>query len=116
MHEMSYIAKMVNMAEEIAKENNAKSVRKIVVEIGKTSGVMPYYMYKYFPDAIKGTLLETAELECLEVPVKALCEECGKEYLPNRDNRYLCPFCGGRKAHIIEGKGVVLKSVEVEDK
>lgn len=115
MHEMSYIAKMVNMAEEVARENDAKAVRKIVVEIGKTSGVMPYYMYKYYPDAVKGTLLENAELECLEVPVKALCEECGKEYLPSRENRYLCPFCGGRKAHIIEGKGVVLKNVIIED-
>lgn len=115
MHEMSYIAKMVNMAEEVARENKVCSIRKIVVEIGKTSGVMPYYMYKYFPDAAKGTLLENAELECVEVPVKALCEECGKEYLPSRENRYLCPFCGGRKAHIIEGKGVVLRNVIVED-
>ena len=115
MHEMSYIAKMVNMAEDVARENKARSVKKIVVEIGKTSGVMPYYMYKYCPDAVKGTLLENAELECLEVPVKALCEECGNEYLPNRENRYLCPVCGGRKAHIIEGKGVVLRNVIVED-
>ena len=112
---MSYIAKMVNLAEEVARENNAKAVTKIVVEIGQTSGVMPYYMYKYFPDAAKGTMLEEAELECLEVPVKALCEECGKEYLPNRENRYLCPHCGGRRAHIIEGKGVVLKNVIVAD-
>ena len=112
---MSYIAKMVNMAEEVARENNAKTIKKIVVEIGKTSGVMPYYMYKYFPDASKGTMLEGAELECLEVPVKALCEECGKEYLPSREYRYLCPNCGGRKAHIIEGKGVMLKDVVIAD-
>lgn len=115
MHEMSYIAKMVNLAEEIARENGAKEIKKIVVEIGKTSGVMPYYMHKYFPEASKGSLLEDAELECIEVDVKALCEECGEEYYPNRDNRYLCPHCGGRKAHIIEGKGVVLKNIIIED-
>ena len=116
MHEMSYIAKMVNMAEEVARENNAIGVKKIVIEIGKTSGVMPYYMHKYFPDAAKGTLLENAELECIEVPVKALCEECGTEFFPSRENNYLCPECSGRKARIIEGKGVVLQNVVIEDK
>ena len=115
MHEMSYISRMVSMAIDVAKENNAKRVTRIEVSIGKTSGVMPYYMYKYYPDAVKGTILEGAELICEEVEVKALCEECGKEYFPNRANHYLCPDCGGRKAHIIEGKGVELKNIVLAD-
>lgn len=115
MHEMSYIMRMTGMAIDVANENHARKIKKIVIEIGKTSGVMPYYMYKYYPEAVKGTILEGAELVCEEVPVKALCEECNKEYLPVRDNGYLCPQCGGKKAHIIEGKGVVLKNVEIEE-
>ena len=115
MHEMSYIARMVSLAVEVAEDNNAKKVKSIEVSIGKTSGVMPYYMHKYYPDASKGTILEGAELICKEVPVTALCEECGKEYEPSRDNKYLCPHCGGRKAHIIAGKDVVLTNVVIED-
>ena len=115
MHEMSYIARMVSMAAEVATENNAKKVKSIEVYIGKTSGVMPYYMQKYFPEASKGTIIEGAELICVEVPVKALCEECNNEYFPSRENGYLCPVCGGRKAHIIEGKGVVLNNVVIEE-
>ena len=115
MHEMSYIARMVAMAIEVAEENNAKKVKCIEVEIGKTSGVMPYYMHKYYPEASKGTIVEGAELICEEVPVKALCEECGSEYMPTREHRYLCPSCGGRKAHIIQGKGVTLKNVVIEE-
>ena len=115
MHEMSYIAKMVTMAVEVAKENDAKKVKRIVVEIGKTSGVMPYYMYKYYPEAVKGTILENSELVCEEVPVKALCEECNQEYYPTSENRYLCTHCGGKRAHIIEGKGVNLKNIVIED-
>ena len=112
---MSYISRMVSLAIEVAKENNAAKVKSIVVEIGKTSGVMPYYMHKYYPEAAKGTILEDAELICEEVPVKALCEECGEEYYPTSENRYLCTNCGGRKAHIIEGKGVTLKNIVIED-
>ena len=115
MHEMSYIARMVSMAADVAMENKAKKVKSIEVYIGKTSGVMPYYMHKYFPEAAKGTIIEGAELICVEVPVKALCEECGNEYFPSKENGYLCPVCGGRKAHIIEGKGVVLNNVVIED-
>ena len=89
MHEMSYIARMVSMAAEVAAENNAKKVKSIEVYIGKTSGVMPYYMHKYFPEAAKGTIIEGAELVCVEVPVKALCEECNNEYYPSTFVRYV---------------------------
>ena len=112
---MSYISRMVALAIEVAEENKAEKVKSIVVEIGKTSGVMPYYMHKYYPEAAKGTILEDAELICEEVAVKALCEECGKEYYPTSENRYLCTHCGGRKAHIVEGKGVTLKNIVIED-
>ncbi len=115
MHEMSYISKMVSLAIDIANENNAAKVLRIEVEIGKTSGVMPYYMYKYYPEAIKGTILEGSELVCEETEVKALCEECDNEYYPKKENNYLCPVCGGRKAHIIAGRGVVLRNVVVEN-
>ncbi len=115
MHEMSYIARMVSLAVDVATENRAKKVKSIEVSIGKTSGVMPYYMQKYYPDASKGTILEGAELICVEVPVTALCEECGKEYEPTKESNYLCPFCGGRKAHIVAGKDVVLTNVVIED-
>ena len=115
MHEMSYILKMVNMACEIAAENQAKKVRMIEIDVGQTTGVMPYYMSKYYPEAVKGTILEGSELVCNDVPVKAYCEECGNEYYPTRENRYICPNCGGRRAHIIEGKDVVLKNVVIEE-
>lgn len=115
MHEMSYITRMVNLACEVARDNSAVKVKQIVVDVGQTTGVMPYYMYKYYPEAAKGTIIEGAELVCNEVPVKALCEECDKEYFPSKENRYLCPFCGGKKAHIIEGKDVILKNVVIED-
>ncbi len=115
MHELSYISKMVSLAIEVANENNAGRVVSIEVEIGKTSGVLPYYMYKYYPEVVKGTILENATLVCSEADVRALCDECGSEYYPNRENDYLCPACGGRKAHITGGRGVVLKNVVIED-
>ena len=74
-----------------------------------------YYLNKYYVKVVEGTPLEGSELICEEVPVKALCEECNKEYYPDKSNRYLCPHCGGKRAKIIEGKDIVIKSIMVED-
>ncbi len=114
MHEMSYIAKIADLAIDIARKSGAKVVHKVVVQIGKTSGVLPYYMYKYYPEAVKDTVLEGSELVCEEVEVKACCDECGTQYNPKKELNYLCPNCGGRKAHIIEGRGVTLKDIVIE--
>ena len=115
MHELGYVLKLTNMAIEIANENKAKSVKCVVVEVGKMSGVLSVYMQKYYKDAIKNTILEKSQLVCEEVPVKAHCDECGKDYYPTKDNRYLCTFCNGRKAHIIQGKDVLIKDVVIEE-
>ena len=114
MHELSYITRMCNLAAEVAKENGAKAIKTIEIDIGKSSGVLAFYMHKYFPEAAKGTMLEGAELICNEIPVTALCEICGSEYIPSREFDYLCPDCGGRKAHIIAGRDVTLKNVVIE--
>ena len=112
MHEMSYVTKIVAMAMESA---NGSKIKKINVLVGKTSGILPYYLNKYYTKVIEGTALEGSELICEEVPVKALCEECNTEYYPDKKNRYLCPNCGGKKAKIIEGKDIVIKNITVED-
>ena len=109
MHEMSYVTKIVAMAMDSAKDSKIKSIHVLV---GKTSGVLPYYLNKYYTKVVEGTPLDGTELICEEVPVKALC---GKEYFPDKSNRYLCPNCGGKKAKIIEGKDIVIKSITVED-
>jgi len=112
MHEMSYVTRIVAMATDSAKGSKIKS---IYVLVGKTSGVLPYYLNKYYTKVVEGTELEGSELICEEVPVKALCEECNKEYYPDKSNRYLCPHCGGKRAKITEGKDIVIKSIAVEE-
>ncbi len=115
MHELSYIVKMVNLAENTAKENKIEHVDKIVVEVGAMTGVLPYYLHKYYPEAVAGTSLEGSELEVIEVPVKAVCNSCQKEYSPNAQNDYRCPFCKSIDSHIVAGRDVTLKNIIVND-
>lgn len=114
MHEMSYVVRFVNCAIETAEEKKANRVRRILVSVGEMTDVIPEYLHRYYPSAVKGTILEGSVLETRQEPVRVLCASCEKEYHPDRDNDYACPFCGGKEGKITAGRGVVLEQVELE--
>lgn len=111
MHEMSYCLKMVNLAIETCKENDIKKVDKILVEVGQMTGVLPYYLQKYYPKAVKDTILEDSTLEVIEVLVQTKCDQCGNIYNPKKEEKYLCPKCGSGMGKVIKGRDVILKQV-----
>ncbi|MCR4901435.1 MAG: hydrogenase maturation nickel metallochaperone HypA [Butyrivibrio sp.] len=115
MHELSYMIKMVNLAEDTAIENDIEHIDKIVVEVGAMTGVLPYYLHKYYPEATKGTRLEGSELEVIEIPVKAICNNCQTEYEPTKENDYRCPHCTSTSSHIVAGRDVTLKNILVNE-
>ena len=88
-------------------------VSKMVVSVGEMTGVLPEYLYKYYPQTVKGTILEGAELEVIEVPVRVVCAGCGLEYGPTRENGYACPECKNKNGRIIAGRDVVLERLEM---
>lgn len=114
MHEMSYMLRLADLALQRAEEQHAKKIRRITVDVGETTGVVPYYLHKYFPEAARGTMLEGAEMVTREVPVTATCSDCGTAYHPSRENQYRCPSCGSIRAKITGGRDVVLTSIEIE--
>lgn len=114
MHEMSYIVRLVDIALKTAEDRHLSSVRKIVVKAGRMTGVVPYYMQKYYKAAIRGTLLEGSDIEVIPIEVEAVCGGCGTEYSPDAAHDYLCPVCGGGNCRITAGRSVVLDSMEGE--
>ena len=115
MHELSYIIDIVNTVSEEMENSKIKKVKKIIVDVGEMSGVVPYYLHKYYPEAVKGTKLNDTELETNMVEVLIKCEGCGNDYHPDKQNRYKCPKCGERKGSLLQGKGIQIKALEVED-
>ena len=124
MHEMSYVVRMVNLAQktvenELAKEAAATPlpfrVKKIVVQVGEMTGVIPMYLHRYYPEAVKGTYLEESELETEDLPAMVHCLDCGTEYHPDIENNYSCPKCKSIQGKVIQGRDVLLKEVVLED-
>ena len=115
MHELSYIMDIINSVKELQEKEGAKNVEKIVLEVGKMSGVVPYYLEKYFNEVKDKASLENTVLEVHEMEVKIKCSSCSKIYIPGKENRYRCPVCGERSGDLIQGKGIIIKEVTIED-
>ena len=113
MHEFSVVQSLMGLIEQNAMQNNAKSVSKVVVKIGKLSGIEPHLLKMAFDTFKEKTICENAQLEMIIQDVIAKCEDCNKEFII-KDNRFICPFCKGYNLQIIDGEDMYLLSLELE--
>ncbi len=113
MHEFSVVQSLMGLIEQNAMQNNAKSVSKVVIKIGKMSGIEPHLLKMAFDTFKEKTICENAQLEMIIQDVVAKCEDCGKEFIIE-NNRFICPFCEGYNLQIIDGEDMYLLSLELE--
>ncbi|MDD6351762.1 MAG: hydrogenase maturation nickel metallochaperone HypA [Lachnospiraceae bacterium] len=111
MHELSYMIRMVDTALVACKENDLTSVDELVIKVGETTGLIPHFLEDYYPQCIKGTILEGSKLTVNFIPVTARCDDCGTEYQPSRENSYKCPKCGSIHSKIIGGREFTLERI-----
>ncbi len=113
MHEMSVATHLLNLCIENAEMNSAKSISKIIIKIGKLSGVEPHFLTSAF-DVIKtDTVAANAELEYIHQDVVARCDKCSKDY-QIEDYYIACPQCGSVDVEIIDGEELILMSLELD--
>jgi hydrogenase nickel incorporation protein HypA/HybF len=113
MHEAAVTDSMVKLVLEQAQEHQATVIRKVTVVIGGMSGIVPESMRFYFVELTKGTPAEGAILEVLEVPTRANCLACAHGF-ELEDYLWLCPECGDRNLDIVQGKELLVDSIEVD--
>ncbi len=113
MHEFSIVQSLLGLIEENAKQNNAKSVSKVIVKIGKMSGVEPHLLKIAFDTFKEKTICENAELEMIIQDVIAKCENCGEEFTVE-DYKFVCPKCEGFDLKILDGEDMYLMSIEID--
>ncbi len=113
MHEFSVVQSLMGLIEENVRKNNAKSVSKVVVKIGKLSGIEPHLLKIAFDTFKEKTVCENAELEMIIQDVVAKCEDCKNEFIVE-DNRFVCPICKSFNLNIIDGEDMYLMSLELD--
>ncbi len=108
MHELGITQEVVAIVSERVRGARA---RRVVLEIGKLSAVLPDAVRFCFEVCAQGTELEGAELEIVETPGLARCRRCGAELALEQ------PFgrcaCGGSDLEWLAGEELKIREVEI---
>lgn len=108
MHELGITRSVVAICSENA---GGATVKRVTLEIGKLSAILPDAVRFCFDICSKGTVVEGAKLDIVEIPGKALCVECGIEVeMLNVVGR--CD-CGSRNLKITAGEELKVKELEI---
>jgi hydrogenase nickel incorporation protein HypA/HybF len=110
VHELAISEAIVS---EVCERVGACSVVRVVVEIGQLSAVVPDAVRFCFDLAARGTMLEGAALEILEIPGQARCRKCQAPVALGDCHLGTCPACGGVDLDVVGGQELRIKYVEV---
>ncbi len=110
MHELGITQNIVAIAAEYAA---GAKVRRVTIEIGKLSAILPDSIQFCFDVCCQGTTLEGAELEIIETPGIARCRQCGTEI--QLDQPFGTCACGSHNLEILQGQELKIKTLETEE-
>jgi hydrogenase nickel incorporation protein HypA/HybF len=108
LHEMSITQSVVQM---VCDRMGDTPVRRVCLEIGTLSGIVPDSVRFCFDLMTMGTTLEGAALEIIQPTGKARCRDCGAEFVLN-DLLMLCE-CGSANRELLAGEELKIREVEV---
>lgn len=113
MHELSIANDIFNGVVEETKKRKISRIISIKIEVGKLMAIVPEALEFSFETITKGTFLEGAKLDIVDVPLKMKCNNCSNEFEVN-DYAYTCPNCQNTECEIISGNELLIKSLETE--
>lgn len=110
MHELSITRNIVAIVDEAAR---GRRVRRVTLQIGRLSGVMPGAVAFCFDIVAQGTALAGARLDIEEIDGRAGCAACGGEFVLTQLGMP-CP-CGSRQVTLIQGEELKIRTMEIEE-
>lgn len=114
MHELGIVVHISKTLEELAQENNITDIRRVTLQIGKVSGIVPEYLvdcWKYYRQKVP--LIENSTLEYEWIDAITVCNECEKTYDTIQYGRE-CPYCKSEHTVLLQGNECLIKEIEAE--
>jgi hydrogenase nickel incorporation protein HypA/HybF len=110
MHELAITESVV---EHVVSCVGASRVRRVVLEIGRLSAVVPDAVEFAFEVCARGTTLEGATLEIRNVRGHGVCRRCGNDL--DMDDLFALCACGSSDIEVTRGEELRVREVEVEE-
>lgn len=113
VHEYPITRRIIEIADEYAKKNNANTVRRINLVVGDYSGYEAGSIELYFDIIAEGSLCEHAKLNIERVTPMLQCKQC-KQLFVRKPFSFECPHCDGEGSQTEIGKEFYIKSIEID--
>lgn len=111
MHEAAIVEGLMRILERHAARHGVVAVRRVNVKVGRLRAVEPAQLAACFELFAEGTVAEGAKLAVQELPVRARCRACGREFEVAR-YRFACPGCRGDDVVVTQGQELYMESFE----
>ncbi|MFA6940660.1 MAG: hydrogenase maturation nickel metallochaperone HypA [Clostridiaceae bacterium] len=112
MHEYPITKRIIQIAEEFAKKNNASQIKQINLVVGDYSGYVASSIELYFDIIAEDSICKGAKLSIERVTPMLKCNDCGKLFI-RKPFSFQCPMCNGEGSPTEIGKEFYIKSIEV---
>ncbi len=113
MHEVAIVEDMFRIIMEVAEKEQLSRIDRVHFRVGKMMQVVPELFRFAFDSAKEDTIAKDAELEIEYVPVKMQCRHCAHEFMVE-DQSFYCPKCESSDLDLIQGKELLIQSIEGE--
>ena len=113
MHEMSLAEGVLQIVEDVARAQEFKRVKTVILEIGQLAAVEPEAMRFCFDAVMHGSIAEGATLEIIAAPGSGWCMKCATT-VPITEQFGACPQCGSYQVQATGGTEMRVKELEVE--
>jgi hydrogenase nickel incorporation protein HypA/HybF len=110
MHELSMTRNVVAI---VGEQAHGRKVVRVTLEVGRLSGMMSDAIRFCFDVCNKGTTLEGATLDIVEIDGRGLCSACGAEP-PMSAPLGRCPICREPSLRIVAGTELKIREMELE--
>ena len=115
MHEMGIALEIIDIVNASVPEGaDPGSVRKVHLQVGKLSAIVADSLRFCFEVATRDTPLAGAQLVIEELPVVALCNECGHRWTVE-EPVFICEKCDSGSLSIVSGRELDIRSIEITD-
>jgi len=111
MHETAIVSGLMRILEQQAAQHGVDRIVRVTLKVGRLRAVEPQQLRLCFEVFAEDTLAEGAELEIVQMPVRARCKDCGVEFEVPRFH-FDCPGCGGGDVDVLSGQELYIESFE----